>query len=128
MADTHSRLSVGPLTMTLSIAGISESIPSPADVLHARTLTIPYESTLTFRMRLVSERGQPSQGVFYEKIAEKIVTVQIDNFDVLPSPSVKAAGKQLLIVSDTATKGILQAPKRTRLCHDCHDGDESTPQ
>lgn len=78
--------------MTLSIAGILESTASWTSVLHSLGLVTAYDSTEPFRKRLIAEREESAQGGFQNmNLDDRVVTVQIDNFDIMPFHSVKAS-------------------------------------
>ena len=112
---SRSRLSVGPLKMALSIAGILESTASWTSVLHSLGLVTSYDSTERFRKRLIAEREESAQGGFQNvNLHDRVVTVQIYNFDIMPFHNVKASGKSLPMVSGTATQSIVQSRKRKR--------------
>ena len=116
MVYSRSRACVGPLTSTLSTAAILECTASWRSVLHALGVVTSFESSDSFRKQLIREREGAERGAFETvKLDDKIVTVQIDNFDILPFHSVKASGKVLPMVSGTATQRILRSRKRRRV-------------
>ena len=116
IAVSRSRLCVGPLTETLSVAGIMECTPSWRSVLHSLGIVTSLGRSESFRKRLIAEREKATRGAFESvRVDDRIVTVQIDNFDILPLHSLKAAGKALPMISGTATQRILRSRKRRRI-------------
>ncbi|PXF42222.1 hypothetical protein BWQ96_08050 [Gracilariopsis chorda] len=116
MVMSRSRVCVGPLTTMLSIAGIIEFTASWRSVLHALGLVTSYDRAETFRRRLISKREQAERGAFDSvRLEDRIVTVQLDNVDMLPVHNVKAFGESLPILIGTATQGIIQCRKRKRV-------------
>ncbi|PXF47001.1 hypothetical protein BWQ96_03191 [Gracilariopsis chorda] len=116
MTYSQSRLRIGPLTMTLSIAGIAESSPSWTSVLHSLGLATSYDAMESFKKSLIAKREQSTRGAFEGvNTTDRLVSIQLDNFDILPFHSMKASGKALPMVSGTATQGIVQSRKRPKL-------------
>ena len=114
---SRSRISVGPLQTTLSIAGMLESSPSWTSVLHSLGLLLSCDTTEAYRKALISEREQATRGAIHEvPVDDRIITVQMDNFDILPVHSVKAASKSPPTVSGTATQSIMLSNRR-KLVH-----------
>ena len=75
-----------------------------------------FESSDSFRKQLLRERKGADRGAFETvKLDDKIVTVQIDNLDILPFHSVKAPGKVLPTISGTAAESVLRIQKRRRV-------------
>ena len=110
---SRSRVSIGPLMMTTSIAGIMESSASWTSTLHCQGIVVSYDTTEQFRKDLIAEREESCDGAFHNvDLNDRVVTVQLDNFDILPFNSVKAAGKRLPMVSGTATQSIVQTKRR----------------
>ena len=119
IAFSRSRRAIGPLQMTLSIAGILETAASWTSVLHALVVVTSYDSTEKLRKRLVAEREQSCKGAFENvKLENRLTTVQMDNFHIHPLHSVKASGKTLPIVSGTVTQGVVQSIKRIGVWQD----------
>ena len=119
IAFSRSRLAIGPLQMTLSIACILETSSSWTSVFHALGIVTSYDSTEKLRKRLVAEREQSCEGALENvKLEDRVVTVQMDNFDIHRLNSVKASGKTLPMVSGTVTKGVVQSRKRSRVSQD----------
>ena len=113
MVFSRSRLSVGPLQMTTSIAGIIESSASWTSVLHSLGIVVSYDAMQKYRKGLIAEREQAARGAFDEvKLDDRVITLQIDNFDMLPFNNVKAAGKAFPVISGTATQSIVQTRRR----------------
>ena len=116
IAISRSRLCVGPSTETLSIAGIMEYTLSWRSVLHSLGIVTSLDRSESFHKRLIEEREQARRGAFeFVKVNDRIFTVHIDNFDILPPRSLKAAGKSLPMISGTATQSILRSRKRRRI-------------
>ena len=105
----------GPLTTTMSIAGILESTPSWTSVLNALGLVASHDTTERFKKKLVASREAAPRGAMEgTDLTHGLLTVQIDNYDVMPFHSVKIAGKRKPVISGTATQAILR--KRRRVC------------
>lgn len=110
---SRSRLCVGPLQATISLAGILEHSASWTCVMNSLGISLSYDSSEMLRKNLIAERERADNGAFSDVNMEaRIITVQIDNFDILPYHSVKAAGKALPMISRTPTQSIIHS-KRT---------------
>ena len=66
MVFSRSRISLGPLQTTLSIAVMLESSPSWTSVLHSLGLVLSYDTTEAYRRALIAEREQAPRGAFDE--------------------------------------------------------------
>lgn len=91
-------------------------------MLHSLGLVLSYDTTEEYRKALPAEREQAPRGTFDEvKVDDRIITLQMDNFDILPVHSVKAANKALPMLIETATQSIMQS-KRRKLVHNMSNG------
>lgn len=63
-------------------------------MLHSFGLVLSYDTTEAYRKALIAEREQAKRRAFDEvPVDDRIITVQMDSFDINPVHSVKAAGK-----------------------------------
>lgn len=71
-----------------------------------------YDTTDAIRKEHIAEREQAAQGAFEKvRLHDRVITVQIDNFEMLPHHSVKASGKGLSLISGTAAQSIVHNRK-----------------
>lgn len=112
VVSSRSRLCVGPLQTSTSIAVILECSPSWTSVLHSLGVLMSYGAIEDFKKGLISKHEEDENGAFQDvKVKDQIVTLQIDNFDIVPLQCNKAHGKKMPMISGTATQSIVQSRK-----------------
>lgn len=105
----------GPLTICLSIAGIAEFSPSFVSVQNALGLSLSYNVTESYRLRLIAEREKASRGAWdtVSFIDENTIpSCQFDNWDILPLRAVKAHGKVIPKVNGALLQGVGRKRKK----------------
>lgn len=112
MAVSRSMFSVRPLTCTLSIAGIMECTPSWGSLKHSLAIVTSLDSSQPLCQRLIAERELKAMETFVVVNGnDRVVTLQIEKFHILPLRILKASGKAFPMISGTATKLIVRNQK-----------------
>ncbi|PXF42589.1 hypothetical protein BWQ96_07684 [Gracilariopsis chorda] len=109
VAFSRTESCAGPITTCMSIADILENTPSWTSFLNALGIKTSYDTLERYKNRLASDHeSAPRRALSDVPLSDGLLTVQIDNYDVMPLHSVKIAGKKNPVISGTATQGVLR--------------------